>query len=311
VKLYAESASQAAMGFDVVEAEVHRLDMKYSHYREDSYLARIQIRAAQTGGTVVDEETAALLKYAETQFRISDGMLDITTRCLSTLWDHALSVPEESQIKAALQKTGWRRVELNGCRLRIPPGMEFDLGGIVKEYAADRSAGLLKKAGFQSGYVDLGGDLYFLGPHPDGRPWRAGIRNPESRTRPVATVEVSTGGLASSGNYERYKEFDGVRYCHIVNPRTGWPVSSDSGGMTAVSVLAPSCLLAGSVSTLAMLLSRKKAIQFLEQSGLQWFAIPSYVTGQTPAVRRMLKTLANPGFPDNALKTGFQTKVIY
>jgi len=275
VKIYAETASQAAMGFDLAETEVHRLDLKYSHYREDSYLARIQTRAAQPGGTVIDEETAALLSYAETQFRISDGMFDITTRCLSTLWDHALSVPEESQLKAALEKTGWKRVELNGSRLKIAPGMQFDLGGIVKEYAADRSAGLLKKAGFQAGYVDLGGDLYFLGPHPDGRPWRAGIRNPEDRTRPIATVEVFTGGLASSGDYERYKEIDGVRYCHIVNPQTGWPVSSDSEGITAVSVLAPSCLLAGSVSTLAMLLSRKKGIHFLEQSGLLWFAIPS------------------------------------
>lgn len=273
IKLYAASAPQAGKGFGLAAKEVQRLDLKYSHYREDSYLARLQVKAAQPGGVEVDGETAALLNYAETQFKISEGMFDITTRRISALWDRIKSIPGEGQIAAALRKTGWRRVQWNGHTLDILAGMEFDLGGIVKEYAADRAAVLLLNAGFRSGYVDLGGDLHFLGPHPDGRPWKAGIRNPDKKSDPVAAVDVCSGGLASSGDYERYSEIDGIRYGHIINPRTGRPVNPDSAGLSAVSSLAPSCLLAGSVATLAMLLPRDKAISFLTQSGLRWLAI--------------------------------------
>jgi len=278
IKIYAESVTLARDGFDLVEKEVQRLNLKYSHYREDSYLSRMQQWAARPCGTDVDEETSALLNYAETQFRISDGMFDITTRCLSSLWDRMEKIPDESRIRAALESTGWDRVQWNGRRLKIPPGLRFDLGGLVKEYAADRSAGLLIKVGFRSGYVDLGGDLHFLGPHPDGKPWRVGIRNPAGGNIPVAAVDVRSGGLASSGDYERYSEINGQRYSHMINPRTGWPLNSTVDGLSAVSVLAPSCLLAGSVSTIVMLLGRKKGIQLLEQSGLRWLAIPSNTT---------------------------------
>jgi len=273
IKLYAETGSQARLGFDLVTQEVQRLDLKYSHYREDSFLARMQVRAARPEGVEVDRETAALLNYAETQFRISKGMFDISTRRLTALWDRIDSIPGERQITAALQKTGWHRVHWKGRRLRIPNGMEFDLGGIVKEYATDRAAGLLLQAGFRAGYVDLGGDLHFLGPHPDGRPWKVGIRNPQKKSTPVAAVDLYSGGLASSGDYERYSEIDGIRYGHIINPRTGWPVNPGATGLSAVSALAPTCLVAGSVATLAMLLTREKGISFLKQSGLICLAI--------------------------------------
>lgn len=273
VNLYAEHESQARRGFDLAELETRRLDQKYSHYREDSYLARIQRQAQCSGGVNVDRETAALLDYAETQFGISDGMFDITTRRLSALWDRIKSIPDQREVSKALNKTGWEKVRWNGLNLATVPGMEFDLGGIVKEYAADRVAALLIKAGFESGYVDLGGDMHFLGPHPNGNPWRAGIRNPVNRTEPMAIVGLYSGGLASSGDYERYSEIDGTRYSHIINPRTGWPVNFGDAGMSSVSVSAPSCLVAGSVTTLSMLLPKSKSVPFLEQSGLNWFAV--------------------------------------
>ncbi len=153
--------------------------------------------------------------------------------------------------------------------------MSFDLGGMVKEYAADRAAVILKKAGFRSGYVDLGGDLHILGPHPDGQPWRAGIRDPLSEGKVLAAVEVGSGGLASSGDYERFSEIDGQRYGHIINPITGWPVSTGDGHLTAVSAVAPSCLLAGSVTTLAMLAGADRGLTLLGESGLSWLAVGS------------------------------------
>lgn len=275
IQLYARCESHASRGFEIAEFEVRRLDQKYSHYKDDSHLARIQEKAAFPAGVTVDAETAALLNYADAQFKVSEGMFDITTHCLSALWDRIQFLPGERKIRLALAKTGWDRVQWNGYLLRTPVGMEFDLGGVVKEYATDRAVGLLKKAGFRSGYVDLGGDFHFLGPHPDGRPWKVGIRDPGKRSDPVAAVDLYSGGLATSGDYERYSEIDGTRYGHIINPRTGWPVNPGASGLSAASTLAPSCLLAGSVSTLAMLLPREKGISFLKQSGLHCLAIGS------------------------------------
>jgi thiamine biosynthesis lipoprotein len=273
LRLYAGSAEQAGRGFELAKAEVDRLDRKYSHYRDDSLLSTMQRQAARTGGVVVDSETAALLNYADTQFRVSEGLFDITARSLSALWDRARSLPADEQISDALDKTGWNRVRWDGTNLESPTGMSFDLGGIVKEYAADRAAVTLKEAGFESGYVDLGGDLHVLGPHPDGRPWQVGIRNPNDKGSPLAAVEVRSGGLASSGDYERFSEINGRRYGHIINPRTGWPVSVAAESLASVSAVAPSCLLAGSVTTLAMLAGAKQGISLLEESGLSWFAV--------------------------------------
>jgi thiamine biosynthesis lipoprotein len=273
LQFYSESA---ATGRDVIElatGEVERLDQKYSHYREDSLLSHIQFEAAQTGGLVVDPETAALLDYADTQYCVSKGLFDITARSLSAMWDRITSIPHQDEINEALRKCGWEQVAWDGRRLKIPAGLAFDLGGIVKEYAADRVAGMMKQAGIQSGSVDLGGDLHILGPHPDGTPWRAGIRNPNGSGNAIATIRIRSGGLASSGDYERFSEIDGKRYGHTINPKTGWPVSKSGESLASVSIVAPSCLLAGSMSTLAMLAGADKGLNLLGESGLPWLAV--------------------------------------
>jgi len=269
IQLYARSCKDALAAFCQAESEVHRLDGKYSHYRDDSELQQIQQKAARTGGVKVDRETAALLDYAQTQFEVSGGQFDVTAGTLSALWDQVEELPHEQQIKKALEQTGWRRLNWDGESLEAPAGLLLDLGGVVKEYAADRAAGILKTLGFESGYADLGGDLHFMGPHPDGRGWQTGIRHPDGGKQAIASIEVQSGGLASSGNYERYSEIDGKRYGHIINPQTGWPVN----GLAAVSVLAPSCLVAGSVSTLAMLASVDDGLSLLRESGLPWLAV--------------------------------------
>jgi thiamine biosynthesis lipoprotein len=273
LQFYAESTVLGRDGIELATSEVRRLDQKYSHYREDSLLSAIQSGATQAGGVVVDDETAALLDYADTQYRVSAGLFDITARSLSALWDRITSIPRQDEIDEALRTSGWDQVTWDGHTLEMPAGLAFDLGGIVKEYAADRVAGMLKQAGIQSGIIDLGGDLHILGPHPDGTPWRAGIRDPDGSGNALATIGIRSGGLASSGDYERFSEIDGKQYGHIINPKTGWPVSASGESLASVSILAPSCLLAGSVSTLAMLAGAKKGLNLLGESGLPWLAV--------------------------------------
>jgi thiamine biosynthesis lipoprotein len=269
IQLYANSRDSVLAAFEQAESEVHRLDRKYSHYREDSELQRIRKKAVRSGGVKVDRETAALLDYAQTQYELSGGLFDISAGALTALWDRITHLPDQQQIHLALAQTGWRRLNWDGEHLKMPAGLSLDLGGVVKEYAADRAAGILQAMGFESGYTDLGGDLHFIGPHPDGSRWRTGIRHPGSGQQTIATIEVQSGGLASSGDYERYSVIDGERYGHIINPLTGWPVS----GLAGVSVLAPSCLVAGSLATLAMLAGVDDGLSLLRESGLPWLAI--------------------------------------
>jgi thiamine biosynthesis lipoprotein len=273
LQLYAASRKNAEAAIQQARNEIDRLDMKYSHYRENSEISIIQRRAARPGGTTVDRETAALLDFADTQFRLSEGLFDITARHLCAIWDRATSLPESTDISEALEKTGWEEIRWDGRRLEAPAWIGFDFGGIVKEYAADRAALILRKSGFRSGCIDLGGDLYLLGPHPDGKPWTAGIRNPDGSGKAIATVEVHAGGLASSGDYERFSTIDGKRFGHIINPKTGWPVSISKNCLAGVSAIAPSCLLAGSIATLAMLSGQEKGLDLLTDSGLPWLAI--------------------------------------
>lgn len=255
-----------------VENEVHRLDQKYSHFRSGNFIMRLQIQARQLDGVDVDPETAALLDYAFTQYKHSQGLFDLTTGRLARLWYQRDDLPSKSEIDEALRFTGWSKLQWQSGRLHIPAGMSLELGGIVKEYAADRAAVILKRSGVHSAFVELGGDIHVTGSHPDGSPWKMGIRRPghaiSDRKNAIASIPLHAGGLATSGNYERSNLIDGRHYGHIINPKTGWPIDS----FQSVSVLAPSCLLAGSMSTMAMLMGEVAGLDMLQSSGFRWLA---------------------------------------
>lgn len=267
--LEADDESVAHTARALVFAEVDRLDRKYSHYRDDSLLATLCATAGEP--IEVDAETANLLDFAAELHRQSDGLFDITAGRLTRLWDAPGGrVPAADEVAAALRLTGWQRIEWQRPHLRLPlAGVRFDLGGIVKEYAADRCAELCRAAGVKAGVVDLGGDLALIGPHPDGTPWIVGIKAPQATDRAAARIELARGGLATSGDYERALIVDGRRYSHIVDPRTGQPVAS----FASVSVVADSCLVAGAAATLAMLMGMARGGDYLRELGLPHLCI--------------------------------------
>jgi thiamine biosynthesis lipoprotein len=262
-----ESVAQAAK--TAVMGECMRLDRKYSHFRDDSLVARI---AASAGGAIeVDTETADLLDFAAALHAQSSGLFDITAGTLTRLWDAQNGrLPDKAEITIARAATGWERVRWRRPFLRLGvPGMRLDLGGIVKEYAADRCAKLCRDMGAEAGVVDLGGDLALIGPHRDGSPWIVGIKAPRSSGQATARIELPRGGLATSGDYERALIVDGRRYSHIVDPRSGEPVQS----FASVSVVADSCLVAGAAATLAMLMSTERGGAYLRELGLPHLTI--------------------------------------
>lgn len=248
------SADAAQHAFDATRRECERLDLKYSHYRDDSSIAAIAADASHGRATQVDDETANLLDFAAELHRQSDGLFDITAGPLTRLWDlQSNRIPSQSEIDAARANIGWDRVEWQRPMLRLADGMRFDLGGIVKEYAADRCAQICRDAGVHHGIIDLGGDLALIGAHVNGDAWNVGIRSPRISGQAAASIALSHGGLATSGDYERVMIIDGNRYSHIVDPRSGWPVE----GLASVSVLAESCLVAGAAATMAMLMGNE------------------------------------------------------
>jgi thiamine biosynthesis lipoprotein len=255
----------------VAQTEVERLDRKYSHYRNDSFVATLAACADAGGSMPVDDETANLLDFSAALFEQSGGRFDITAGPLTKLWDLRNGrVPQQVEIDTALARCGWQRVRWLRPQIHFStPGMRLDLGGVVKEYAADRAAQLCRDAGVAHGVVDLGGDLAVIGAHADGSPWRAGIKAPRDPQRAFARIDVHRGGLATSGDYERAMIVDGRRYSHIVDPRSGWPVES----FASVSVLGETCLVAGAASTVAMLLGIDEGATWLAQLGLPYLCV--------------------------------------
>jgi len=234
-----------------LHAEVERLERKYTRFRDDILTAAINRTAGDADGIVVDDETAALLDYAETAWRESDGVFDVTAGVLRACWDFKSGrLPEEAHVARVLERVGWQHVRWERPRLVLArPGMEIDFGGVVKEYAADRAAEVARLLGAESGLVDLGGDIRVIGPRPGGRPWRVGVRDPRAPERALASIPLMDGAITTSGDYERCMVVDGERYSHLLDPRTGWPVR----GLRSATVVAPRCVIAGSATTIAML----------------------------------------------------------
>lgn len=257
---------------DAAIAEVQRIEAKYSRYRPDSIVSRINAAAGSGEAVEVDAETADLLSFAASMYEHSDGLFDITTGVLRQVWDfRAARLPQAGELRQVLARLGWHKVEWRRPFIALPvAGMEIDFGGFGKEYAADRAGTLLAERGV-SALVNLGGDLRIAAPGaagPDAAAWSLGIAHPRKPGEVIAGIELTGGGLATSGDYERYFELDGRRYCHILDPHTGWPVQH----WQSISVCAPSCLAAGALSTVAML-KGAQAHDFLRDQGVGFLSV--------------------------------------
>lgn len=274
--------------------EIDRLERKFSRYREDSLTTRINQSAGDLRGVEVDAESAALLDFAATAYSESDGRFDPTSGVLRRIWNFKSGrLPSDTEIEEIRKLVGWSKLEWQNSRIVLPlRGMELDFGGFVKEYTADRVAELCRKRGLKSGIIDLGGDLAVVGPHPNGDPWLVGIRNPRRPSEAIARIALRSGGLATSGDYERFMIVEGKRYSHLLDPRTGKP---HRGGPACVSITADHCLVAGIASTIAMLHTQSETRAFLSDVGLPHMIVSQSgkISGTTNHIVRALGPIAN------------------
>lgn len=235
----------------LVRTEALRIERKYSRYREDSEISKINRTAGQTVN--VDAETARLLDYADRCHRLSGGKFDITSGILRKAWrfDGSDRVPSKAAVAALLEHIGWSKAAWQNPLLTLPQGMELDLGGIGKEYAVDRCAQLCSRASSASILINFGGDMYLSGPRRGMGEWIIGINDPyREDDRHAGILRLHRGGVATSGDARRFLLKDGVRYGHILDPQSGW---SAPNGPRSVTVAAHTCLEAGMLATFAML----------------------------------------------------------
>jgi thiamine biosynthesis lipoprotein len=248
-----DPALTAALGA-AARTEVLRIERKFSRYRDDSVIAAINATARTGAELEVDAETADLLDFAARCHALSEGAFDVTSGVLRRAWrfDGSDRLPTPEAVAALLPLIGWQKLRWQRPRIGLVPGMELDLGGIGKEYAADRAMGIVRgQADGASVLVNLGGDLVVSGPRRDGAPWRVGIERPDAGPgSTAAALELRSGALCTSGDARRFLLKDGVRYGHILDPRSGWPVRD---APRSVTVAAPTCTEAGLLATLSML----------------------------------------------------------
>lgn len=269
----------------VAAQEVWRIEQRYSRYRNDNLFTALHAQPDQAQR--VDAETARLLNFADQAWRLSEGYFDLTSGLLRQAWtfDGSDRLPEPEAIAALLPRIGWHQIDwrsdpidskgsVAGGWLTLPAGMELDFGGIGKEYAADRALGKCLQAlpvNWRSTgmVINLGGDLACNGPRADQTAWRVGIETPDREGQSSRLLQLSKGGLATSGDSRRFLLKDGHRYSHLLNPKTGWPIEQ---APRSVTVAAPSCIQSGLVASLAML-AGKEARDFLAETGLPYWIV--------------------------------------
>ena len=269
VRLETEDAALAEVVARVVEAEARRIEEKFSRYRSDSVVGLINASGGKR--ITVDLETAHLLDFAAQCFEVSDGLFDITSGVLRRIWkfDGSDRVPTDAQIGAIRPQIGWQKVSWKTPTIILPAGMEIDLGGLAKEYAVDKALAAIREITPLPALVNFGGDLRVSGPRKYGTRWKVAIESVDKYGQLAGMLELADGALATSGDARRFLLKDGVRYGHILNPRTGRPVEQTP---RSVTVAAATCIEAGMIATLAML-QGNRAEAFLKREGARAWCI--------------------------------------
>ena len=254
---------------DAAIAELRRVEWMMSRYSPTSDVGRAN-RVAARDAVDVSPPTAAVLEAAVAWAIASDGAFDPCIGRAVELWDveHRTTPPPAADVRRLAGRHLYRALDLDGGarpRVRLTDReAAIDLGGIAKGYAVDLAADALRRRGVARGIVNVGGDLYAIGRSEDGDPWRVGVRSPADPGGLMATLEVADAAVATSGDYERFFEYRGRRYHHLLDPETAAPRVSAAHSVT---VRASSCIDADAAATAVFGLDRADAARLLRSTG--------------------------------------------
>ena len=243
---------------------VAAFEAKYSRFIPDSLIGRINAAAGEHW-VELDEETERLFAFCQELVFFTRGAFDPTALPLIKLWNwkqQPPTIPADEVIAAARELVGWNRIQRRPRGIFLPqPGMCLDLGGIGKEYAVDCVVKMALEHGIHNVLVDFGRDVRVLGHPPDRNHWRIGLEDGQRPDQCWLGVAVTDHAVATSGNDIRQFEVNGRRYGHIIDPRTGYPTDN---GCRAVSVIAPTCTIAGILSTTAFIVGPQDGLRLIE-----------------------------------------------
>lgn len=261
---YGENAQEAV---EAGIAEIQRLDDLLSTGKDTSEVAQINVN----GGGVLSEDTNYLVKRALDIYQNTNGAFDISIYPVMQLWGFTtgnFAVPSESDLAAKLALVDAGKITLseeNGqTSISLPEGMEIDLGGIAKGYTSGRVMDVMKSYGIKSAVINLGGNAHVLGNKTDGSQWKVGIQDPEDENGYLGGVSVTDKAIITSGGYERYfvDEATGVKYHHIIDPKTGY---SANNGLISVTIVSADSTLADGLSTSLFVLGTQDAISYCKE----------------------------------------------
>ena len=266
ITVVANNADEGNKFIDITVDEITRIEKLISSWDTTSETYSI-IKNAGIQPVKVDKELYDLIDRAIKISEITDGAFDISYASMDQIWkfDGTMEkLPAEDEVAASVAKVGYKNIILDPENhivfLKIK-GMKIGFGAIGKGYAADKSKQLLISLGVKGGIINASGDLTTWGTQPDGSSWMVGITNPLNKNKVFSWFKLDNNAVVTSGNYEKFVEFNGIRYSHIIDPRTGWPAY----GLTSVSIFAPKAELADALATSVFVMGKDTGLDFINQ----------------------------------------------
>ena len=266
ITVVANDSIQANKYIDTAVAEISRIEKLISSWDDNSQTSEIN-RNAGAKPLKVDKELFNLIERAIGISKLTDGAFDISYASMDRIWqfDGSMTVmPSEKEIKSSVEKIGYQNIVLdkkNSTVFLKLEGMKIGFGAIGKGYAADKAKTLLISKGVPSGIINASGDMNTWGKQPNNEDWKVAITNPMNKNKVFALLPITNGAVVTSGNYEKYVNFNGKRYTHIIDPRTGYP----STGIISVTVFAPKAELADALATSVFVMGKEAGLDRINQ----------------------------------------------
>ncbi len=266
ITIVATDSLQAEKHIDEVIAEISRIEDLISDWKASSQISEVN-RNAGIKAVKVDREVFELTKRSLYFSQLTNGAFDISYAAMDRIWKFDGSMkqmPSPEEIAKSVAKVGYRNIELDSANSTIflkLVGMKIGFGATGKGYAADKGRELMEEKGIKAGIVNASGDMATWGKPIKGKAWNVGITNPFYEEKYLAIIPLKREAVTTSGSYEKYVEFNGKRYAHIINPVTGYPAT----GLISVTVIGASAEKANGISTSIMVLGKEKGLELIQQ----------------------------------------------
>ena len=266
ITVLAKDSTSANTYIDIAINEITRIENLISSWDPNSQTSKINSNAG-IKAVKVDQELFNLIKRSLSITKLTDGAFDISYASLDRIWkfDGSMTkMPSEEDIASSVSKVGHQNIELDDSNSTVYlklKGMKLGFGAIGKGYAADKAKSLLIEKGVVSGIINASGDMTTWGKQTNGEEWKVAITNPLNKNKAFALLPITDGAVVTSGNYEKYVNFNGKRYTHIIDPRTGYP----STGIISVTVFAPKAELADALSTSVFVMGKEVGLNRINQ----------------------------------------------